>query len=296
MLGFGGRYVQANASPEGFEAATEQLKRALVQAEAVVVGAGAGLSTAAGMTYGGKRFDELFADFKNKYGFRDMYSGGFGPFESLEEQWAFWSRSILCNRYTKAPGTAYDDLRATLDGKDYFVITTNVDHQFQLTGFDKDRLFYTQGDYGLWQCSVPCHDATYDNEDVVRRMVAQQKDMKVPSQLVPHCPRCGKPMAMNLRADDTFVEDAGWHAAQERYSRFVHSHERGRVLYLELGVGYNTPVIIKFPFWQLTDQNPQAVYACVNRGDCLAPYRIAGRSILVDDDLARVISELRNAR
>ncbi|MGI6536592.1 MAG: SIR2 family NAD-dependent protein deacylase [Eggerthellaceae bacterium] len=296
MFGFDGQYVQADASAQGRREALAQLRRAFDQAEAVVVGAGAGLSTAAGMTYGGKRFDELFADFKEKYGFRDMYSGGFGPFESLEEQWAFWSRSILCNRYTKAPGTAYDDLRAALGGKEYFVITTNVDHQFQLAGFDKDRLFYTQGDYGLWQCSVPCHDATYDNEDVVRRMVAQQKDMKVPSQLVSYCPRCGKPMAMNLRADDTFVEDAGWHAAQERYSRFVHSHERERVLYLELGVGYNTPVIIKFPFWQLTDRNPQAVYACVNQGDCLAPSRIADRSILVDGDLAQVVAELRDAR
>lgn len=296
MFGFDGRYVQADASAEGYADALERLKQAFDQAEAVVVGAGSGLSTAAGMTYGGERFGSLFADFKDKYGFRDMYSGGFGPFEGLEEQWAFWSRSILCNRYTKAPGTAYDNLRTALDGKDYFVITTNVDHQFQLAGFDKDRLFYTQGDYGLWQCSVPCHDATYDNEDVVRRMVAQQKDMKVPSQLVPYCPRCGKPMAMNLRVDDTFVEDADWHAAQERYSRFVHLHEQERVLYLELGVGYNTPVIIKYPFWQLTDRNPRAVYVCVNQGDCLAPSRIADRSILVDGDLAQVISELRDIR
>lgn len=296
MIGFNGRYVQADASAEGYADALERLKQAFDQAEAVVVGAGSGLSTAAGMTYGGERFGSLFADFKAKYGFRDMYTGGFGPFEDLEEQWAYWSRFIMCNRYTKAPGTAYDNLRAALDGKDYFAITTNVDHQFQLAGFDKDRLFYTQGDYGLWQCSVPCHDATYDNEDVVRQMVAQQKDMKVPSRLVPHCPRCGKPMAMNLRVDDTFVEDAGWHAAQDRYSRFVHEHEDGRVLYLELGVGYNTPVIIKYPFWQLTNRDPHATYACVNRGDCLAPSQIANRSILVDGDLSQAIAALRESR
>lgn len=269
------------------------MKRALDQAEAVVVGAGSGLSTAAGMSYGGERFDALFRDFKEKYGFRDMYSGGFGPFEDLEEQWAYWSRFIMCNRYQKASDTAYDDLRAALDGKDYFVITTNVDHQFQLAGFDKGRLFYTQGDYGLWQCSVPCHNATYDNEAVVRRMVAEQEGMRVPSRLVPHCPRCGRPMAMNLRADDTFVEDEGWHAAQECYSRFVHAHQDARVLYLELGVGYNTPVIIKYPFWQLAERNPQALYACVNKGDCLAPAKIAKRSLLIDGDLSRVLSKLR---
>lgn len=296
MFGFGGRYVQADASAGGTEAATERLERALDQAEAVVVGAGAGLSTAAGLTYSGKRFESLFGDFKAKYGFRDMYSGGFGPFENLEEQWAYWSRFIMCNRYRKAPGTAYGDLRAAIDGKDFFIITTNVDHQFQLAGFGKERLFYTQGDYGLWQCSAPCHDATYDNEAVVRRMVAEQKDMRVPSQLVPYCPRCGRPMAMNLRSDDTFVEDAGWHAAQKRYSRFVHTHQGKRVLYLELGVGYNTPVIIKYPFWQLASRNPQAVYACVNKGDCLAPAEIAKRSILVDSDLSGILSKLREGR
>lgn len=191
----------------------EQLKGALASADAVVVGAGAGLSASAGMTYSGERFRRYFSDFQSRYDIQDMYSGGFYPFESLEEYWAWWSRQILVNRYEKAPKPVYGDLLKLIKDKDYFVLTTNVDHQFQLAGFDKQRLFYTQGDYGLWQCSKPCHQETYDNEETVRKMFAEQRDMRIPTELVPRCPRCGRPMAMNLRCDDTFVQDAGWYAA-----------------------------------------------------------------------------------
>lgn len=269
-----------------------RLCEAIDNADAIVVGAGAGLSTAAGLTYAGKRFERLFGDFIAKYGIRDMYSGGFFPFPTPEEQWAWWSRHIWYNRYEDAPKDTYGKLLRLLDGKDFFVITTNVDHRFQLAGFPKERLFYTQGDYGLWQCNVPCHDKTYDNYETVKRMVEVQRDMRVPSELVPACPVCGEPMAMNLRADGTFVEDAGWHAAAARYQDYLDAHQRGKVLYLELGVGANTPVIIKYPFWRFVYANPDAAYACVNFGETYAPAEIRERSILVDADIDAVLDGL----
>ena len=275
-----------------YENGLQQLRAAIDEADAVVVGAGAGLSTSAGFVYSGERFERLFGDFAAKYGFRDMYSAGFYPYQTPEEHWAFWSRYIWHNRYEPAPKDTYDKLLRLLDCKDFFVITTNVDHQFQLAGIPKKRLFYTQGDYGLWQCSVPCHDATYDNYETVKRMVSEQRNMRVSSELMPHCPVCSKPMAMNLRADGTFVEDPGWHEASERYQDFLDAHTRGKVLYLELGVGGNTPAIIKYPFWRFTYANPDAAYACVNLGEAYAPAEIRDRSILIDADIDRVIDGL----
>lgn len=273
----------------------QRLKQEIRTADAILIGAGAGLSTSAGFTYTGKRFTDTFADFISKYGFRDMYSGGFYPFETLEEHWAYWSRYIYINRYQDAPKDTYADLLALVQGKDYFVLTTNVDHCFQKAGFDKHRLFYTQGDYGLWQCSGSCHDKTYDNEAVIRKMVAEQKDMRVPSELVPRCPVCGAPMSMNLRADATFVEDEGWHQAAARYQDFVRRHEGMRVLYLELGVGMNTPGIIKYPFWKMVYQNPKATYACVNLSEAYCPAEIRKRSICIDEDIDEVLKKLRSA-
>ncbi len=261
-------------------------------ADAVMVGAGAGLSTAAGLTYSGERFERYFGDFIAKYRFRDMYSAGFFPFQTLEEQWAYWSRHIWYNRYVESPKDTYAKLLRLVQGKDFFVITTNVDHQFQRAGFPKERLYYTQGDYGLWQCSVPCHDKTYDNYETVKSMVEEQHDMRVPSELVPHCPVCGKPMAMNLRADGTFVEDEGWHAAAGRYRDFLEAHQDGKVLYLELGVGANTPVIVKYPFWRRTYANPDATYVCVNYGEAYTHPDIRDRSILIDADIDQVLDDL----
>lgn len=274
----------------------ERLRQTLAAALAVVIGAGAGLSTAAGFTYSGKRFEHYFADFIRQYGFTDMYSGGFYPFASIEEHWAYWSRYIWINRYEDAPKPAYQHLLRLVRDTDYFVLTTNVDHCFQKAGFAKERLFYTQGDYGLWQCSRPCCQKTYDNYGAVKRMLEEQKDMRIPGGLVPRCPVCGEPMTMNLRADDTFVEDEGWHNAAARYADFIRRHECARVLYLELGVGSNTPVIIKYPFWKLAAQNPHAVYACVNRGEAFAPREIAGRSVCIDADIADVLSLLTGAQ
>ena len=267
----------------------ERLKSELKTAETVVIGAGAGLSTAAGFTYSGERFQKYFSDFEEKFGFHDMYSGGFFPFETAEEMWAYWSRFIWCNRYTDVDNGTYKKLYEIIKDKNYFVITTNVDHQFQKAGFDKSRLFYTQGDYGLFQCSKPCHKVTYDNEEIVKDMLEFQENMKIPTELVPKCPRCGKPMTMNLRSDDKFVEDDGWHAAARRYEDFLRKIGGRKVLFLELGVGYNTPVIIKYPFWKMTAENPNAVYACVNFGEAFAPDKIAARSICIDGDICEIL-------
>ena len=269
-----------------------KLKTALDEADALVIGAGAGLSTSAGFTYDGERFHKYFADFEAKYGFHDMYSGGFYPYASPEEHWAYWSRYILINRYTDAPKPVYESLLRLVKDKDYFVITTNVDHCFQKAGFDKKRLFYTQGDYGLFQCSEPCCRETWDNEAVIRQMVAEQKDMKIPSALVPRCPHCGKPLTMNLRADGSFVEDEGWHAAAERYANFLRTREGQKILFLELGVGYNTPVIIKYPFWQMTAKNPRATYACINRGEAFCPAEIADRAVCIDGDIGDILARI----
>lgn len=279
-------------SIESCSAETARLKEKLQQADAVLIGAGAGLSASAGFTYAGRRFEQHFSDFIAKYHFTDMYTAGFYPFPTLEEHWAYWSRHIYWNRYVPAPKPVYDQLLKLVQGKEYFVITTNADHQFQRAGFDHDRLFYTQGDYGLWQCSLPCHQKTYDNEETVRRMIEEQKDMKVPTELVPRCPVCGRPMTMNLRADDTFVEDEGWHLAAQRYEAFLQKYGSSRLLLLELGVGGNTPGIIKYPFWQLTAANPQAVYACLNAGEAVAPNQIRSRSLLIDTDIGGILSQL----
>lgn len=270
----------------------EQVKQALDEADAVFIGAGAGLSTAAGFTYSGERFERYFGDFKKKYGIPDMYSGGFYPFPTQEEHWAWWSRHIWYNRYVDAPIPVYHQLWELVRDKDYFVLTTNVDHCFQKAGFDKNRLFYTQGDYGLFQCSEPCCQETWDNEDAVKAMMEQQKDMRIPSELIPRCPHCGKPLTTNLRADDSFVEDEGWHSAAERYHEFVRRHQSGKIVYLEIGVGYNTPGIIKFNFWRQVYDNPEAVYVCLNCADADAPKEIKNRSICIAGDSAGVIAEL----
>ncbi|MGN0803734.1 MAG: SIR2 family NAD-dependent protein deacylase [Candidatus Faecivicinus sp.] len=270
---------------DSFARQIERLRGALEASDAVLIGAGAGLSTAAGLTYSGERFQRYFSDFEQKYGIRDIYSGGFYPFPTLEEYWAWWSRHIFVNRYDVPAGKPYLDLLRLVREKDYFVLTTNVDHQFQMAGFDKKRLFYMQGDYGLWQCSRACHARTYDNEQAVRQMISTQRDMRIPSELVPRCPVCGAPMTMNLRCDDSFVQDAGWYAAQQRFDDFLRAHEDSNLLLLDLGVGFNTPGIIKLPFWRMAAENPRAIYACLNKGEAFCPDEISGRGLCIDCDL-----------
>ena len=288
--------MKENSQERTIEEACETLKRRLEEAEAIVVGAGAGLSSAAGMSYSGERFRRHFSDFERKYGFHDMYTGGFYPFKTSEEFWAYWSRFIYLNRYSPFDESVYKNLFSLLRDKEYFVLTTNVDHCFQRTGFGKERLFYTQGDYGLFQCRVPCHDKTYDNEAVVLKMRKEEKNMTIPSALGPRCPVCGEPMTMNLRCDATFVEDAGWHAACRRYEKFIEKYREKKILFLELGVGSNTPGIIKYPFWRLTAENKRAFYACVNLENAYAPAEIAGRSLCLRAGIGEVISSIQRGR
>ncbi len=251
--------------------AIAKLKQEIETADAIVIGAGAGLSTAAGLTYSGERFDRYFYDFRDAYGIRDIYSGGFYPFPDAETRWAWWARHIYFNRYVNAPKSVYQDLLNLVNDKEYFVITTNVDHQFQRAGFDKARLFYTQGDYGLFQSMDPKIQKTFDNEEWTMKAMAAQgfvlneqgvyelpSDgellMRIPSELVPECTENGiiygnqnegstrSRVTMNLRADDSFVEDEGWHRASAAYAAFLEKHEGEHILFLELGVGMNTPV------------------------------------------------------
>ena len=270
----------------------KRLKEQIENADAVIIGAGAGLSASAGMQYGGKRFYDNFSDFAEKYGLQDMYSAGFYPFETLQEYWAYWSRHIYLNRYQKIPEPTYEKLLHLVKNKDYFVLTTNVDHCFQKAGFDRKRLFYTQGDYGLFQCSAACHQETYSNEAQIKQMTEQQKDMKIPADLIPYCSRCGAPMTVNLRTDETFVQDKGWYKASERYNEFLKKHENLHVLFLELGVGDNTPVIIKYPFWNMTLKNKNAVYACINYQEAYCPPQIEKQSVCIQEDIGKVIDDL----
>lgn len=279
-------------STESYSEQIDRLKNEIESAEAIIIGAGAGMSASAGFAYDGERFEKHFADFRQKYGITDMYSGGFYPYNSLEEYWTWWSRHIWVNRYDIAAGKPYMDLLNIVEDKDYFVLTTNVDHQFQLAGFDKKRLFYTQGDYGLWQCSKACHDKTYDNEETVRKMVSEQRGLKIPSELIPKCPVCGAPMTMNLRCDNSFVQDEGWYAAANRYQDFIRRHKGMHILFLELGVGANTPAIIKYPFWQMTAQNRHAIYACINYGEAITPKEIKEQSICINKDIGAVLENL----
>lgn len=279
-------------STESYSRQIDRLKNEIENADAIVIGAGAGMSAAAGFSYSGERFEKYFADFQKKYGFSDMYSGGFYPYETLEEYWAWWSKHIYVNRYDVEIGKPYTDLLNIVKDKDYFVLTTNVDHQFQLAGFDKKRLFYTQGDYGLWQCSKPCHDKTYDNKEIVRRMVATQKNLKIPSELMPKCTVCDAPMTMNLRCDNFFVQDEGWYAASSRYEDFIRRHKNLHILFLELGVGANTPAIIKYPFWQMTAQNSHATYACINYGEAVVPRELEKQSICINEKIEVILYAL----
>ena len=279
---------------ENYNDRIEKAKQSIANADYVLIGAGAGLSTAGGFEYSGKKFEKYFKDFGNKYGFKDMYSGGFYPYATEEERWAYWSRYVYVNRYLEqSPNKAYAALLDLVNNKDYFVITTNVDHQFQIAGFDKNKLFYTQGDYGLFQCSVPCHDKTYDNKELIEKMYFEQKDGKVPSELIPKCPVCGRNMEMNLRADDKFVQDAGWYEHAKLYQDFLDKIKGKNVVLLEIGVGYNTPAIIKYPFERLTYQNEDFNLIRINKDYPYATEENESKTICFDEDTMQVLQDLK---
>lgn len=266
----------------------KRIMKLLDSADAVVIGAGAGLSAAAGITYSGERFEKYFGDYIEHYGMRDMYSAGFYPFETPEEKWGYWSHHIYQNRYAIGATKLYQDIHDTLKDKAYFVLTTNVDHQFELSGFDKDRIFATQGDYGLFQCSVPCHDALYDNESIVLEMLAEQEALKIPEKLLPKCPKCGENLTMHLRADNTFVQNKDWDKAHEKYQKFIKKYKNQRIIFLELGVGMNTPSIIKYPFWQMTHQFKNAFYISINRDEARAPEEIKDKALCFNKDISEM--------
>jgi NAD-dependent SIR2 family protein deacetylase len=306
LRNFGRHFTGGTGTKEG---ALEKLAEEIRTADAIVIGAGSGLSTSTGFTYSGERFDAWFSDFAKRYGFRDMYSGGFYPYPREEEFWAYWARYIYINRYIEPPKPVYRQLFALVKDIDYFVVTTNVDHCFQKAGFDKKRLFYTQGDYGLFQSRNPENHRTYDNESWVMEAMKGQgfikgndglfhkpKEggvaMEIPSSLIPTCPDDSSPVAMNLRCDDSFVEDEGWHRASAAYADFLHSHEGKHLLYLELGVGANTPVIIKYPFWQMTRENRKARYCCINYGEAFCPEEVEDRSLCIDGDIGEILTRL----
>lgn len=275
------------------EETIQAIRQKLRDADAILLGAGAGLSTAAGLVYDGEDFHKYFQDFIDKYHFENLYEASFGDFESSNEKWAFWSRFIQLERYQPGPLPLYQKLRKLVEGKEYFVLTTNVDHCFQKAGFPKERLFYTQGDYGLFQCSTPCHQKTYDNEEQIHAMLKEQKALQIPTPLIPKCPICGKEMSLNLRTDNTFVEDVGWHQAEERYELFLANHYSDeKIVYLELGVGNNSPAVIKLPFMRLTLDNPQATYIRINLAFENVPLELEPQSLLLKDNLNTVIDEL----
>lgn len=271
-----------------FESRIASARQALSGADCVLIGGGAGLSTAAGLSYSGKRFREYFPDFIEKYGFTDMYSAGFYPFPAEEERWAYWARHIYVNRYLPGATPLYQDLLAFVEGKKYFVITTNVDSQFQKAGFPPGKIFAVQGDYGFLQCAKGCHYRLYYNEKLVSELLSHTKNCRVPPELVPHCPVCGGKMAVHLRCDHFFVENSAWHEAENRYKNFLQSAQ-GRIVLLELGVGFNTPGIIKYPFWQMTAENPKAAYVCINYGEAYCPEEIKKQAICIDDDIGAVL-------
>ncbi len=263
------------------------------RADAVLIGAGAGLSSSAGHTYSGERFYKYFSDFNEKYGITDIYSGGFYPFETKEEYFAWWSRHIFVNRYLEQENTTYKTLLEIVKNKNYFVLTTNVDHMFLDNGFLKNKIFYTQGDYGLFQCKKACHNKNYDNKEIITKMYNEQKDMKVSKELIPSCPVCGGDMEPNLRKDSYFVQDDGWYKASERYSNFLNENKDKNIVLLELGVGMNTPSIIKYPFWQITYNNKNANFITINKGETLVPKEILKQSISIDEDIKKVVLDIK---
>ena len=265
-------------------------------ADCIIIGAGAGASTAAGISMGGERFTDNFGEFIEKYGghyMTDMYAAGFYPFPSEEAKWGYWSKVALLNRFDLPALPLYKELYDIVKNKEYFVLTTNVDCQFYKAGFDENRIFATQGDYGKIQCQRACHSKTYDAEELFHKMDAARKDCLIPSELVPKCPVCGGNMAMNLRCDNYFVEDEEWHEAADRYGEFLEQIKDKKVVLLELGVGFNTPIIIRFPFEKMVRENPSYSLIRLNMDEAVVPESFGNRAIGIGGDMAKVITDIR---
>ena len=283
---------------DAYEDQIDRAAKNIRNTDCVIIGAGAGASTAAGIQYGGKRFTDNFAEFIKKYGeyyMTDMYAAGFYPYPSEEAKWGYWSKHALMNRFDPPALPLYTELYDIVKNKEYFVLTTNVDHQFYKAGFDEKRIFATQGDYGKIQCQKACHPKTYDAKDLFRKMDKARRDCLIPSELVPKCPVCGGNMAMNLRCDNYFVEDEAWHEAADRYAGFLEQNKDKKVVLLELGVGFNTPIIIRFPFEKMVRENSSYSLIRMNMDEAVVPESFGKRAIGIGGDMAKAITDIRGA-
>lgn len=269
----------------------ENIKKLIDEAEYVLIGGGAGLSSSAGIEYSGKRFEDTFKEFIEKYHFTDMYTSGFYDFKTQEEKWAYWAKHMYINDIGMKATDLYKEILELVKNKKYFVITTNVDDQFYKAGFDKDRIFATQGSYAYIQCSCACHDKIYNATDMVKKMVENIKDCKIPSELVPKCPVCGENMEVNLRKDAYFVQDDNWYRQNERYGEFLDNTKDKKVLLLELGVGFNTPGIIRHPFEQMTYNNNEWNLVRINKDNTSTFFDIEDKIIKIKDDISAVFSQ-----
>ncbi|AZP04415.1 SIR2 family NAD-dependent protein deacylase [Jeotgalibaca ciconiae] len=282
-------------SAESSFSQADLLNGLITEAEAIVIGIGAGMSAATGFTYVGSRFTEAFPDFIAKYRFFDMLQASLFDFEDEQEYWAFQSRFSLLNFFDQPVGQAYVDLRNTLNDKNYHVITTNADNAFYASEFDMNKVFRIQGEYGLWQCSEHCHQQTYHDEALIRQMAAEQTNMKVAENLVPHCPKCGAPLEVNKRNEEKgMVEDSHFHEQKEQYEEFLEENKNKKVLFLEIGVGHTTPQFIKQPFQKMTEENPQALFVTMNQKDYFIPHEIRPQTIRISEDIAEVLHTIAN--
>ena len=269
-----------------------QSKQAIKQADYIIIGAGSGLSTAAGLLYSGKKFEEDFKEFIIKYHFKDLYSASFYDFETQEEKWAFFAKLIELNRYNEKPLKLYQELYKIVKNKKYFVLSTNVDGQFYNSGFDKECIFEVQGDYGYLQCENACHNKLYNNKELVKKWLENTESCKIPSHLVMKCPLCGHNMEMNLRKDVNFVQDENWYIQSKKYEEFLNKTKNKNLVLLEIGVGFNTPGIIRFPFEQITYGNNKATLIRINKDYPLTMLEIKNKTISFNEDTNKIINDL----
>ena len=278
---------------EEYNKRISEVKNLINEADYILIGAGSGLSTAAGLEYFGESFEKNFKEFIEKYNFPDLYSASFYDFNTQEEKWAFFAKMISLNRFNKEPLKLYQELYSLIKVKDYFVITTNVDGQFEKAGFEKERVFETQGDYAYLQCENACHNKLYYNYDLVNEWLKNTKDCKIPNNLVPKCPVCGGNMEMNLRKDANFVQDENWYKQDKRYGEFLDKSQDKNLLLLEIGVGFNTPGIIRFPFEQMVYNNINTNLVRINKDYAFTNKEIKNKTILFDEDVNTIIEDLR---
>ena len=270
-----------------------QAKQAIEQADYIIIGAGAGLSTAAGLLYSGEKFKKDFKEFIEKYHFEDLYSASFYNFKTQEEKWAFFAKMIKLNRYNETPLKLYQELYEIVKNNEYFVLSTNVDGQFYNSGFDRKKVFEIQGDYSYLQCENACHNKLYNNKELVEKWLRNTKNCKIPSDLVMKCPVCGGNMDMNLRKDANFVQDENWYRQSEKYEDFLSRSKGKNVVLLEMGVGFNTPGIIRFPFEQMTANNVKTTLIRINKDYPNPMLEIKNKTISFDEDTNKIIEDLK---